>query len=967
MIDKIVELIKKKTENKPNSVLYTQWNASKDYVFQNLNAISQMFPHYSLHDWSHSEAILTNIERIVGTETLEVRFSAEDLWLLLCSACYHDLGMYVSGEEQNELMTNESFIEHIRKIQGNKKSYLHAYAMCFDIKENTLIQKETQIQDKTINAIDFLIADYIRKSHGVRSAQKIQKDEKLYLQSIPKRIQGILAEICKCHTSTFKDVMNLPHSEKGIDVEDCHPRYIACLLRLGDLLDMDNNRFSNVILSTLPSIPLDSIQHKAKHFSINHLEICTRKISATATCEDVDVADLTQQWFAMLDSEVTDQMKKWSDIVPEPSYGFLPTLGDLHVALQGYDTIDGKIKNNFQIDTSKALELIQGAGLYDSPIQSIRELLQNAVDATLLRIYLENEELWKTENDNIRELFEKERKKYSIKVFISHSTSSLQNDKINWELKIADQGIGMSLEDIKVLTQIAIDKANTKKHKIIQKMPEWMKPSGTFGIGFQSIYLLADIVHIKTHQINSEHTYDLTLYNPIKEKEGLILLKTDNDYSPQQGTEIEFTLTVEKIPQSWSVSIGNNSVWGVLNAYDFVSYESLDIDIAKIIDAIIQFSYVSDIPVIIYDENNKIFDSATNIHNFFKENPNTYFSKNHNIEVIPLFAEDKKRHINQTYYRGQNVKYTNKLRFADFIINILAGDAKDILTLSRNEIQNSYVGILREKIISVTIEYIIEKYDKLSADEQKWASMFINYYANEDRSVPEHYFLKYNMWEEHTIPFCENIEEGKTLKEISAYKKIIFRQVEPAFWSNESNKKTIPSLKIENDNTIILYYDYNSDDIFFLHKIISENHVYTSIDFYEDNGKKQEIIFSKHKIDNVIGDMSTWLKTYMNANNHYARGLMPCPENYKKLAINIDDCKGILSNVYCGYLVYRGPVMVCPYIRKYENISCTGLEYNTADEKLFSFVYEHRADEAITIDEIKQLYEKFYNETKGFI
>ena len=87
MIDRIVELIRIKTENNPNSALFTQWNASRDYVFQKLNAISHVFPHYSLHDISHSEAILTNIERIVGKETLESKFSAEDLWWLLCSAC----------------------------------------------------------------------------------------------------------------------------------------------------------------------------------------------------------------------------------------------------------------------------------------------------------------------------------------------------------------------------------------------------------------------------------------------------------------------------------------------------------------------------------------------------------------------------------------------------------------------------------------------------------------------------------------------------------------------------------------------------------------------------------------------------------------------------------------------------------------------------------------------------------------
>lgn len=965
MIDKIVELIKNKTENKPNSVLYTQWNASKDYVFQNLNAISQMFPHYSLHDWSHSEAILTNIERIVGAEIIETKFSAEDLWLLLCSACYHDLGMFVSGEEQQELMTNESFIEHIRKIQSNKKSYLHSYAMCVDINENTLIQKETQIQGKTINAIDFLIADYIRKLHGVRSAQKIQNDEKLYLQSIPKRIKGILGEICKCHTSTFKDVMSLPHSEKGIDVGDCHPRYIACLLRLGDLLDMDNNRFSNVILSTLPSIPLDSIQHKAKHFSVSHLEICTKKISATAICEDVDVADLTQQWFAMLDDEVTNQMKKWSDIVPDSSYGFLPTLGDLHVTLQGYDTIDGKIKNCFQIDTSKAIELIQGSGLYNSPTQSIRELLQNAVDATLLRIYSEDSRQWEQHNKDIRKIYEETCNKYPIKIYISRDTQLSSEEKISWEIKIVDQGIGMSIEDIKVLTQISRDKTNTKKNKIIQRMPEWMRPSGIFGIGFQSIYLIADVVYIRTHQFNSERTYDLTLYNPIKEKDGLVLLKTNSKSSVQQGTEIKFNLVVDKIPSKWSVSIGDNSAWKTLNAYDFISCKSLDLDIAKIIDEILRFAYACDVPIIIYDDKEEIYDSTKNTFNIFKIEPNTYFSENQNMEIVPLFTEDHKRHTNHTYYRGQEVKYNNQLRFADFVINILGGNAKDILTLNRNDIKSSYCSVLQEQIISTTIEYIKEKYDAFKQEEKEWASMFINYYNR----TGENYLLRYNAWETHTIKSV-NDDSLKTLYELSAYKNIVFRRhdsYEPFF---ETNKKHLPFYEVDynNSSTVIVYYDYNSDDAFFLYKIIRENHPYTKIDFYENKGEKPEIVFSENKPDTIIGDMRLWLKMYMHADNQYARGLMPCPTEYEKLAINLNEgIKEVLNYIYCGYLPYQGPVMVCPYVKTYEKISCSGLKYDIVGDKLFSFVYEHRLDQSITMEDIKQLYEKFYNETKVFL
>jgi HSP90 family molecular chaperone len=50
--------------------------------------------------------------------------------------------------------------------------------------------------------------------------------------------------------------------------------------------------------------------------------------------------------------------------------------------------IDGKNKPKFSVDTDKALSLLQGAGIYDGAHQCIREILQNAVDSTLIRIWL---------------------------------------------------------------------------------------------------------------------------------------------------------------------------------------------------------------------------------------------------------------------------------------------------------------------------------------------------------------------------------------------------------------------------------------------------------------------------------------------------------------------------------------------------------------------------------------------------
>lgn len=181
----------------------------------------------------------------------------------------------------------------------------------------------------------------------------------------------------------------MPQNEVGIDINDAHPRYIACLLRLGDLLDLDNNRFSDVFLRSVKSIPKDSLLHKEKHFSITHFSVDTTTIDITASCDDYNVANITQSWFEYIRQEIVNQMLNWNNIVPNKSMGYLPTIKNLKVNLNTWRYIHDKEKPRFKVDNEQALQLLKGAGLYQTPWQCLREILQNSVDASLLRLWLE--------------------------------------------------------------------------------------------------------------------------------------------------------------------------------------------------------------------------------------------------------------------------------------------------------------------------------------------------------------------------------------------------------------------------------------------------------------------------------------------------------------------------------------------------------------------------------------------------
>ena len=54
------------------------------------------------------------------------------------------------------------------------------------------------------------------------------------------------------------------------------------------------------------------------------------------------------------------------------------------------------------------------------------------------------------------------------------------------------------------MTTTGSSNKNVEKKKLMDRMPEWMKPSGTFGIGFQSVFLLTEEVTLITRKFNKE-------------------------------------------------------------------------------------------------------------------------------------------------------------------------------------------------------------------------------------------------------------------------------------------------------------------------------------------------------------------------------------------------------------------------------------------------------------------------------
>lgn len=176
---------------------------------------------------------------------------------------------------------------------------------------------------------------------------------------------------------------------------------------------------------------------------------------------------------------------------------FEETIKEIGVKL--YYITSNVIKHNYDLENQnfeayipKLLPLLIGDNLYKEKAVFIRELIQNSVDAILLRRKIENTPI---ENHFITIEFGEE-KEEDLK-------DNNRNVKKHF-IKITDNGIGMDTYKIeRYLTSIGRSFYTSEEFDDLQKEKNiTYNPISNFGIGFLSVFLVADEVRIKTKYFN---------------------------------------------------------------------------------------------------------------------------------------------------------------------------------------------------------------------------------------------------------------------------------------------------------------------------------------------------------------------------------------------------------------------------------------------------------------------------------
>jgi hypothetical protein len=875
------ELRARCADNESLRLLVAQWEYDRRLLGQALTTVAHVFPHYSLHDASHSETILERIAAMTGVDSLS-RLSATDLWLLLEAAYLHDSGMVVLESTRRKDLTSDEFESHIRATVEGVDPDLAARAMRIQGR-----QTPKDLLDILEGHLDLLLvyAEFVRRRHAQRSEHvALSPLENARVESprtvlLPNRLWYIIGRICRAHGENRDFILQeLPMQESGVGGEICHPRFVACMLRLGDLLDLDSDRFCPTINATISEFPRVSAAHRRKHAGIRRLLVCPTHIEVTGVYNDVDAYLEAERWFTWLREELSAQLIQWNEIAP-PHFGSLPSAGRIEARLEGQLTFDAAARPRFEVDREKMIELVQGANIYDGPEDSVREVIQNAIDATIFRFSYDAQSGGEVPPKDLDELRAR-LSKYPITVTLAKSPKQPEDhDKVAWTLTIRDQGIGIRVDDAKFMLRLGSSKRNQYRRALRAWLPDWARPSGTFGIGFHSLFLYCHEVRVATRHPDDPDGLEITFKTQPEVVDPTVIIRRRNrpggeiTFAPPAGTLVEAQFQVDRLARDRRRSMHmerQDRHWRGIRAleeYDFVLDEEIPQAAAAISELVDDMADGSLCPLhLTLPLVARSREDGRPENELFR-----HFDPKEGIEVLITECALDSGHI-RPRYRGCGVGGWSLHAFPfSGECDLHTSEADDFLELSRNDFTREGLDMARERLRNVLRTVAptwLSQLRRSTAESDKRILPFASLYAMLNDVEQEG-----DEWK--TLPFTSRSYGGRPspstldLGEIASAEAVVVGEVSGPY-----------NASVEDEGVVVRGHAMASREDWlavFLRKFFPSRKLESII-----KGPRVQYRLTKGPAEEDVSDVVlAYLLTPKSAGK---RGVLPCPKQFAGLA-----------------------------------------------------------------------------------
>ena len=516
---------------------------------------------FTMHDRRHGHKVAHLMWHILENDRRNL-LTPPEIGMLVGSAFLHDAGLALSPDERQQRLAPESDLWErleVEPLQRSALDTLRAQSRDTSLPEPHQRRAEYQL----FQAQEVLLSQDTRERHGTRQRyEEVLSVLASIVEADPTNVPNVravfafqgdsfmekLIQVCVSHNQDAETLVErdeedfaLPRFPRDYPVGSCvvDIHLVAAALRLGDILDFDRERTPAVLFHYLMPGPLTaalenrSILEWGKHLAISNWYIESEAIIFKGRCRSHVIHHAVVQFAAEIQREIEVTRATFGTLRGGTSWPFqIPRAVQVAIVPEGYTYVPYR----FELDDERVYTLLMGGAIYDNPLVAIRELIQNAIDACLLR-------------DALKRLHEPESEPK-----VDNRLKVTYKDPIGPgafpTVIISDTGTGMDgwvIERffLKVGRSFYRSAEFNRTSFELRKRGFIFTPISEFGIGFLSCFLLADQVLVETAMWESirgdTRKRSLTIDGPTR----LIRMNEQENSGPGRfrGTRITLTLT----------------------------------------------------------------------------------------------------------------------------------------------------------------------------------------------------------------------------------------------------------------------------------------------------------------------------------------------------------------------------------------------------------------------------------------
>jgi hypothetical protein len=467
---------------------------------------------FTMHDRTHGLKVAHLMWHILSQQA-QNHLTPPEIGIMVAAAHFHDLGMALTNEERAQRLDPSSDLWDRLEIQEPLRDAIHKLrTQCTN--PDTPESERIRALHRLAQAEEALLCQDTRDRHATRQRyEEIRNLLAEFHQKDSVRIPDIetslsfdgdsfydkMIEVCVSHRGDASTLVQgdennpgrprLPRDYPvGCATADLH--MAAAALRIADTLDFDRERTPAVLFHYLLPGTL-SLENKSKlewnkHLAISNWNIERDDIVFRGRCNSHIIHHTVVQFCHVIAEEIAATRATFDSSWGESSWPFIvPSSVKPDIHEEGYRYVPYQ----FELDDERVYTLLMGGAIYDDPLVAVRELVQNAVDACKLR-------------DALMRLYEPHVQPSTsdrIIVRFEEPTDSCAQPR----LVVTDTGTGM---DAWLIDRYFLKVGRSYYHSSdfnqfrveLRKRNLDFAPISEFGIGFLSVFLLADRVEVET-------------------------------------------------------------------------------------------------------------------------------------------------------------------------------------------------------------------------------------------------------------------------------------------------------------------------------------------------------------------------------------------------------------------------------------------------------------------------------------